>query len=138
MRRNPMKCQTARKRISEYIDGELNAAQKVSLEEHCAQCADCQKLMKDHEQSERAGSAFASREHLGKDPGKNTLSRTGGLDSPPTKAALVQIAETELCSQRRAFTRCCCRPRIHLWAKVLVRPGSCPRAGQPAIHAGKA
>jgi anti-sigma factor RsiW len=47
MRRNPMKCQTARKRISEYIDGELNAAQKVSLEEHCAQCADCQKLMKD-------------------------------------------------------------------------------------------
>lgn len=42
-----MKCLTARKWISEYIDGELDAAHKATLEEHCAQCADCQKLMKD-------------------------------------------------------------------------------------------
>lgn len=42
-----MKCQTAKKWISEYIDGELNAAKKVKLDEHCAQCANCKKLLGD-------------------------------------------------------------------------------------------
>lgn len=42
-----MKCRTARKWISEYIDGDLNAAQKVSLDKHCARCEDCEKLMRD-------------------------------------------------------------------------------------------
>lgn len=42
-----MKCQTAKKWISEYIDGELNAAKKVKLDEHCAQCANCKKLLED-------------------------------------------------------------------------------------------
>jgi anti-sigma factor RsiW len=42
-----MKCLTAKKWISEYIDGDLDAAKKVKLDEHCAQCADCQKLLED-------------------------------------------------------------------------------------------
>lgn len=42
-----MKCLTAKKWISEYIDGELDAAKKMKLDEHCAQCADCQKLLED-------------------------------------------------------------------------------------------
>ncbi len=42
-----MKCLTAKKWISEYIDGDLDAAKKAKLDEHCAQCADCQKLIED-------------------------------------------------------------------------------------------
>jgi anti-sigma factor RsiW len=42
-----MKCLTEKKWISEYIDGELDAAKKTQLNEHCAQCADCKKLLKD-------------------------------------------------------------------------------------------
>lgn len=42
-----MKCLTAKKWISEYIDGELDVAKKAQLDEHCAKCADCQKLMED-------------------------------------------------------------------------------------------
>jgi len=42
-----MKCLTAKKWISEYIDGDLDAAKKTQLDKHCAQCADCQKFLKD-------------------------------------------------------------------------------------------
>ncbi|MGB6338796.1 MAG: zf-HC2 domain-containing protein [Candidatus Aminicenantaceae bacterium] len=42
-----MKCLTAKKWISEYIDGEVDAAKKAKLDEHCAQCAVCQKLLED-------------------------------------------------------------------------------------------
>ncbi|MGD9345036.1 MAG: zf-HC2 domain-containing protein [Candidatus Aminicenantes bacterium] len=42
-----MKCLTAKKWISEYIDGELDAAKKTKLDAHCAQCASCQKLRED-------------------------------------------------------------------------------------------
>jgi hypothetical protein len=42
-----MKCQIAKKWISEYIDGELDAAKKAKLDEHCAQCDDCQKFLED-------------------------------------------------------------------------------------------
>jgi hypothetical protein len=42
-----MKCLTAKKWISEFIDGELDAAKKAQLDEHCAHCADCQKLLDD-------------------------------------------------------------------------------------------
>ena len=42
-----MRCTTARKWISEHIDGELDKKKEAALEEHCAACADCQKLMKD-------------------------------------------------------------------------------------------
>lgn len=42
-----MKCLTAKKWISEYIDGEVDAAKKAKLDEHCTQCADCQKLLED-------------------------------------------------------------------------------------------
>ena len=42
-----MKCTTARKWISEHIDGELDRKRAVELEEHCAVCSDCLKLMKD-------------------------------------------------------------------------------------------
>jgi len=42
-----MKCLTAKKWISEYIDGDLDAAKKAKLDQHCAQCADCQKLFVD-------------------------------------------------------------------------------------------
>lgn len=40
-----MKCPTAKKWISEYIDGDLDNAKKAELDKHCAQCADCQKLL---------------------------------------------------------------------------------------------
>jgi predicted anti-sigma-YlaC factor YlaD len=42
-----MRCTTAQKWISEYIDGELDKRRKAELEKHCAVCSDCQKLMKD-------------------------------------------------------------------------------------------
>lgn len=42
-----MKCQTAKKWISEYIDGELDAVKKDELHEHCARCDDCRKLLED-------------------------------------------------------------------------------------------
>jgi predicted anti-sigma-YlaC factor YlaD len=42
-----MRCTTARKWISEQIDGELDMKRGAALEEHCAACSDCQKLMKD-------------------------------------------------------------------------------------------
>jgi tetratricopeptide (TPR) repeat protein len=42
-----MKCLTAKKWIGECIDGELDVANKAKLDKHCAQCADCQKLMED-------------------------------------------------------------------------------------------
>jgi predicted anti-sigma-YlaC factor YlaD len=42
-----MKCLSAQKWISEYIDGDLDAATKAKLDEHCARCADCRKLLED-------------------------------------------------------------------------------------------
>ena len=42
-----MRCTTARKWISEHIDGELDGKQEAALEEHCATCSDCQKLLMD-------------------------------------------------------------------------------------------
>lgn len=42
-----MKCQTAKKWISEYIDGDLDAANKARLDAHCAQCASCKKVLED-------------------------------------------------------------------------------------------
>jgi predicted anti-sigma-YlaC factor YlaD len=42
-----MKCLTAKKWISEYIDGDFDAEKKVKLDEHCAECADCRKLLED-------------------------------------------------------------------------------------------
>ena len=42
-----MRCLTAKKWISEYIDDDLDAAKKAKLDEHCAQCPDCQKLLED-------------------------------------------------------------------------------------------
>lgn len=42
-----MKCLTAKKWISEYIDGNLDADKKANLDEHCARCVDCRKLLAD-------------------------------------------------------------------------------------------
>ena len=42
-----MKCLTAKKWISEYIDGDLDNAKKAKLDAHCARCADCRKLLAD-------------------------------------------------------------------------------------------
>lgn len=42
-----MKCLTAKKWISEYIDGDLDNAKMAKLDEHCARCADCRKLLAD-------------------------------------------------------------------------------------------
>ncbi len=42
-----MRCTTARKWISEHIDGDLDRKKETALEEHCASCSDCQKFMKD-------------------------------------------------------------------------------------------
>ncbi|MBN1223297.1 MAG: zf-HC2 domain-containing protein [Candidatus Aminicenantes bacterium] len=56
-----MRCTTARKRISEYIDGGLDEVQSRTLEEHCASCPGCQKLMKDLQTiSRRAGDLAGS------------------------------------------------------------------------------
>jgi hypothetical protein len=42
-----MRCTTARQWISEHIDEELDTKRKAALDEHCAVCSDCQKLLKD-------------------------------------------------------------------------------------------
>lgn len=42
-----MRCTTARKWISEHIDGELDRKKRAALEKHCSSCAECQKLLKD-------------------------------------------------------------------------------------------
>lgn len=42
-----MRCKNAQKLISEYIDGNLNAENKKLLQNHVAQCPDCQKLLRD-------------------------------------------------------------------------------------------
>jgi len=42
-----MRCTTAQKWISEYIDDGLGKKRLAALEEHCATCPDCQKLMAD-------------------------------------------------------------------------------------------
>jgi hypothetical protein len=42
-----MKCSTAKKWISEYIDCDLDAEKKLELDKHCAQCSDCRKLLED-------------------------------------------------------------------------------------------
>ena len=42
-----MRCTTARKWISEHIDGELDKKKEAGLEKHCAACFDCQQFMKE-------------------------------------------------------------------------------------------
>lgn len=42
-----MRCSRARKLISGYVDGNLDGAQKTSLEQHLHLCPDCQQLEKD-------------------------------------------------------------------------------------------
>jgi predicted anti-sigma-YlaC factor YlaD len=49
-----MKCLTAKKWISEYIDGDLDATKKTQLDEHCARCADCRKLLEDFQTISRS------------------------------------------------------------------------------------
>lgn len=42
-----MRCTTAKKWISEYVDGELDSGRRTRLEEHMAGCPDCRKLAQD-------------------------------------------------------------------------------------------
>jgi anti-sigma factor RsiW len=49
-----MRCATARKWISEHIDGELDTKRLRALKEHCGACPDCQKLMKDFQKISRS------------------------------------------------------------------------------------
>ena len=42
-----MRCATARKWISEYIDGLLDETRAATIEEHCASCPECRKLRED-------------------------------------------------------------------------------------------
>jgi predicted anti-sigma-YlaC factor YlaD len=49
-----MRCITARKWISEHIDGELDKKREAALEEHCSICADCQKLRTDFQKISRS------------------------------------------------------------------------------------
>jgi len=50
-----MRCATARRWISDHIDGELDRKREAALEDHCAACPECQKLMKDFQKiSQRA------------------------------------------------------------------------------------
>jgi tetratricopeptide (TPR) repeat protein len=42
-----MKCSAAKRKISDYVDGELDSKDKVLLEKHLEGCAECQKLRDD-------------------------------------------------------------------------------------------
>ena len=42
-----MRCATAKKWISEYVDGDLDSGRRTRLEEHMAGCPDCRKLAQD-------------------------------------------------------------------------------------------
>ena len=44
-----MRCSKARKLISEYIDGSLQARKSVSVEQHLDVCPDCRRLLEDFE-----------------------------------------------------------------------------------------
>lgn len=42
-----MRCAKARKRISEYVDGDLDSRKRTKLERHLDECSRCQELLKD-------------------------------------------------------------------------------------------
>ena len=42
-----MRCLVAKQKISDYVDNELNPAEKPLLEKHLSRCAECQKLYED-------------------------------------------------------------------------------------------
>lgn len=38
-------CERLLRRVSAYLDGELDAPQCVAIEEHCAGCAECRRII---------------------------------------------------------------------------------------------
>ena len=57
-----MKCAKAKKFISEYIDGDLDAAKTSNLEKHLDTCPDCQELLKDFKQIKQKAKDLAKAE----------------------------------------------------------------------------
>jgi hypothetical protein len=60
-----MKCANAKKLISEYIDGDLDAGKASSLEKHMDTCQDCPKLLKDFQQIKQTAKGLAKTEPSG-------------------------------------------------------------------------
>ena len=60
-----MKCSKAKKLISDYMDGELDAKSAFSLEEHMKACPECRKLFEDFERIADKAKTLAKREPSG-------------------------------------------------------------------------
>lgn len=60
-----MKCAKAKKFISEYIDGDLDAGKTSSLEKHLNVCPDCQELLKDFQQIKQKARGLKKTEPSG-------------------------------------------------------------------------
>jgi tetratricopeptide (TPR) repeat protein len=81
-----MRCPRARKYISEYVDGSLEARKAVELERHIEKCAACQEVLADF----RAMTAAASRLD-GPEPGDAVwLKIKGRLGARATEPAAVE------------------------------------------------
>jgi anti-sigma factor RsiW len=57
-----MKCAKARKHISDYIDGDLDAGKVSSLERHLDACPDCRKLLEDFQNIKQKAKNLAKAE----------------------------------------------------------------------------
>ena len=60
-----MKCAKAKKLISEYIDGDLEAGKASSLEKHMDTCQDCAKVLKDFQQIKQTAKGLSKAEPSG-------------------------------------------------------------------------
>ena len=60
-----MKCSKAKKFISEYIDGDLDAGNASSLEKHLDTCPDCQVMLKDFQKIKEKAKDLAKAEPSG-------------------------------------------------------------------------
>ncbi len=60
-----MKCSKARKLISDYMDGELDAKKVSSFEEHLESCPECRRLFEDFDRIANKAKSLAKREPSG-------------------------------------------------------------------------
>lgn len=60
-----MKCTKARKYISDYIDGDLDAGRVSSLERHLDSCTDCRKLLEDFQKIKQRAKGLVKVEPSG-------------------------------------------------------------------------
>ena len=54
-----MRCLVAKQKISDYVDNELNPAEKPLLEKHLSRCAECQKLYEDFKKIKEGAQGLA-------------------------------------------------------------------------------